>query len=129
MRKLLIDFKITTAIVLLPAMIGASAAIGGEIVNRDSPSNLAPAKIAEATPAPPAAVDTTPRQHVKHLRAHKNFDAFAPDDAPQSAQKPDANKASAQNGSSSGAQKNQTADNGSNATRPAPKPRANWISP
>lgn len=119
MRILPVDFRMTAATVLLPAMIISSTAIGGEVANHDSTSNLAPAKIAEAAiPASPAA-DTAPRQHVKHLRAHKKFDAFAPDDAAQTAQKPDAGKTSA---SSASAQKNLSAENGA-AARPTAKPR------
>jgi hypothetical protein len=125
MRKFLIDFKMTPLALLFPMIIGATSAIGGEIVDQDK---LAPAKIAEATMPASATDEQAPRQHVKHLRAHKKFDADFSDDVAQPAQKTDAGKTSAQN-AASGAAKNLSADNNSNgsAVRPAPKPRVKIV--
>ena len=125
MRKFLVDFKMTSIALLFPAMIGAPSALGGEITDQD---RLAPAKIAEATMSAPTTDEQAPRQHVKHLRAHKKFDADVPDDVAQPAQKSDAGKTSTQN-AASGAAKNLSADNNSNgsAARPASKPRVKIV--
>ena len=108
MRKLYRDFGLATAALLLPTMMGNALAFGGETVRDDIQTRDAPTKVAEAV-SPPAAPDAAPpRQHVKHLRAHKKIDAFAPDD---SAQKPDS-KNPPQNALSASAGKNPASENG-----------------
>ncbi len=125
MRKFVFDFRMSSIALLFPAMIGAPSAIGGEIVDQDK---SAPAKIAQATAPAEPTDEQAPRQHVKHLRAHKKYDADAVDDVAQTAQKSDAGKTSAQN-TASGAAKNLSTDNNSNgsAARPTPKPRVKIV--
>lgn len=107
MRIIYRDFGLTTAALLLSTMMGAPLAFAGEAARDDIQTRDAPTKVAEAV-SPAAAPDAAPpRQHVKHLRAHKKIDADAPDDI---AQKPDG-KNMAQNAATANAGKNLAPEN------------------